>query len=168
MSKVIDLMPRLKSIRSEAVSTEPKSDVLSFEEKKEVLLFQERRQVKRTILSEFVSAMVVLPERGLLKVSLYDISEEGIAFEMEPQYGQFKIGEEVSMRVYLNHKSYFPISLLIKHTSTDESDGLVRHGAEFLKGTSTDAALQYFVRFIESVSRGLKKDDGDLMVPKIS
>lgn len=170
MSKVIDLMPRLKSVRSDIDSNlvTKTEDVVSFEEKKEVLLFQERRQVKRTILSEFVSAMVVLPERGLLKVSLYDISEDGISFEMEPQYGQFQIDEEVSMRVYLNHKSYFPISVIIKHVVIDEKDGVVRHGAEFLKGISADAALQYFVKFIESVSRGLKKDEGDLMVPKIS
>lgn len=169
MSKVIDLMPRLKSVRSDVISTESNNvDVVSFEEKKEVLLFQERRQVKRTILSEFVSAMVVLPEQGLLKVSLYDISEDGVAFEMEPQYGEFRIGEEVSMRVYLNHKIYFPVSIVIKHTAIDDKDGVVRHGAEFLKGATTDAALQYFVKFIESVSRGLKKDEGDLMVPKIS
>lgn len=172
MSKVIDLMPRLKSAHNgtlnEIITSEPKNEVVNLEEKREVLLFQERRQVKRTILSEFVSSMVVLPEKGLLKVSIYDISEEGISFEMEPQYGEFKIDEEVSMRVYLNQKSYFPISVVIKHTQKDETDGLIRHGAEFLKVASTDAALQYFVRFIESVSRGLKKDEGDLMVPKIS
>lgn len=174
MGKLIDLTTRLKTLApAQADFVAGKTDVLSYDEQKQKILFHERRQIKRTILTEFVSAMVVLPEKGLLKVAIYDISEEGISFDIEADQGQFKIDEEVSMRVYLNQKTYFPITIQIKHVTDEVSEGVIRHGTVFLRSASsekasTDAALQYFVRFIESVSVGLKNDNGDLMAPKIS
>ncbi len=171
MSKVIDLVPRLKIVAAanklfEAAPEVPQ--VMDFDEQRQKLLFHERREVKRTILTEFVSAMVILPEKGLLKVAIYDISEEGISFDIDHVHGQFQVDEDVSMRVYLNHQTYFPISIKVKHVKDEVDEGVTRHGANFQKGAATDAALQYFVRFIESVSQGLKKDNGDMMVPKIS
>ncbi len=170
MSNVISLVPRLKTVATDNAVNDfkPEVDVMNFDEIRQKMLFQERREVKRTILTEFVSAMVVLPEKGLLKVAIYDISEEGISFDIDIEHGQFQADEDVSMRVYLNHKTYFPISIKIKHLKEEKGEGVFRHGAVFLKGAATDAALQYFIRFIESVSQGLKKDEGDMMVPKIS
>lgn len=171
MGKVIDLTSRLKTVASgqqQTVSSHQANEVVSYEENKQRILFHERRQVKRTILTEFVSAMVVLPEKGLMKVAIYDISEEGISFDVDMGQGQFQMDELVSIRVYLNQKTYFPITAQVKHITEEKLEGVVRHGSIFLRGASTDAALQYFVRFIESVSAGLKKDDGDLMAPKIS
>lgn len=167
MGKVIDLTNRLKTL-APAEPVYQTANVVDYDEQKQKILFHERRQIKRTILTEFVSAMVVIPEKGLLKVAIYDISEQGMSFDMEYDQGSFKMDEEISMRVYLNQKTYFPISLQVKHLTEEKTEGVIRHGAVFLKQASTDAALQYFVKFIESVSQGLKKDDGDLMVPKIS
>jgi PilZ domain len=169
MSKVIDLVPRLKTVaKNDGMDNQPQTDIVSFEEQKQVLLFKERRQVKRTILTEFMSAMVVLPEKGLLKVSLFDISEDGLSFNTEIEAGRFKVGEEISMRVYLNQKTYFPIQVTVKYANEDITEGVVKHGAEYMKGVESDVALQHFVRFIESVSSGLKKDNGDLMVTRTS
>jgi hypothetical protein len=119
-------------------------------------------------MGKVIDLMVVLPEKGLLKVAIYDISEEGISFDVDFEHGQFQMGEEVSMRVYLNQKTYFPITIKIKHVIDEKVEGILRHGSSFLKGATTDAALQHFVRFIETVSQGLKKDEGDIMVPKTS
>ncbi len=171
MSKVIDLVPHLKTLAknpSVHFDSQPTEQILDFESERKKLLFQERRQVKRTLLSEFMSAMVVLPEKGLLKVALYDISEEGVSFEIEAIDGEFKVGEQILMRVYLNQKTYFPIQVSVKHITADKATGLVRHGTEFIIGASNDVALQHFVKFVESASTGLKKDDGDLMVTRIS
>jgi hypothetical protein len=175
MSKVIDLVPHLKTVAKNKMvdmgfqaNAQITEQILDFDSEKKKLLFQERRHVKRTILSEFMSAMIVLPEKGLLKVSLYDISEEGISFEVDDQAGQFKVGEQILMRVYLNQKTYFPIQVAIKHTTPDFKSGVNRHGTTFEKGGDSDVALQHFVKFIESASEGLKKDNGDLMVTRTS
>lgn len=167
MGKVIDLMPRLKTLEAthNAVNS---GNIVDYNEQKQKLLVHERRQIKRTILTEFVSAMVVIPEKGLLKVAIYDISEQGISFDIEFDQGSFTIDEVVSMRVYLNQKTYFPITVQVKHIIDETTEGVMRHGSVFLRQPATDAALQYFVKFIESVSEGLKNDNGDLMVPKIS
>lgn len=184
MSNVIDLKPRLKTIAAhnelnhESVTQQEKlpeigsnpteAELVDFESEKKRLLFQERRTVKRTILSEVMSAMVVLPEKGLLKVDLYDISEDGISFEIESEAGQFKVGEEILMRVYFNHKTYFPIQVSIKHVTPDQPNGVTRHGTEFQKSNPNDVALQHFVKFVELAGSGLRKDNGDLMVNRIS
>lgn len=167
MAKIIDITSRLKNT-AVSLGNSGAAPVVDYSEQKQKILFHERRQMKRTILTEFVSAMVVVPEKGLLKVAIFDISEQGVSFDVELEQGAFKIDEPVTMRVYLNQKTYFPIALQIKHVTTEQSEGVNRHGAIFIKDALTDAALQYFVRFIESVSHGLKKDEGDLMLPKIS
>lgn len=167
MGKVIDLTARLKNPASSKMVKET-ANIVDYGERKQEILVLERRQIKRTILTEFVSAMVVVPEKGLLKVAIYDISEQGISFDIEFDQGSFKADEIVSMRVYLNHSTYFPITVQVKHIIDETTEGVMRHGSVFMNQPSTDAALQYFVKFIESVSQGLKKDNGDLMVPKIS
>lgn len=167
MGKVIDLTSRLKTLAVVTPSKES-ANVVDYAQQKLKMLTFERRQIKRTILTEFVSAMVVVPEKGLLKVSIYDISEQGISFDTEFEQGCFKTDEEVSLRVYLNQKTYFPISVQVKHIVDEKTEGVIRHGSIFLRQPATDAALQYFIKFIEEVSQGLQKDNGDLMVPKIS
>lgn len=166
MSKVIDFVSRLKTVEKVNHFKERNHnevEILQFEKEKKKLLFQERRNAKRTLLSEFISAMIVLPEKGLIKVLLYDISEEGVSFELELEQGQFKVGEEILLRVYLNQKTYFPLTVSVKHMTPDVEAGVVRHGAEFLKGQANDVALQHFVKFIELAGTDLKKDSGDFV-----
>lgn len=132
------------------------------------MLSRDRREVKRTILTEFVGAFVVLPERGLMRVALYDISENGVSFDLELTDGRFKTGEEIAMRVYLNHSTYFPFTINISNSRIIEDENAIRHGANFVRGTVNDVALHHFVKFIESVSAVLKTDEGDIQVSHIS
>ena len=80
MGKVIDLTSRFKTSVDET-KAKSKANIVSYEEKKNLMLVHERRQIKRTILSEFISAMVVVPDKGLIRVGIYDISETGISFD---------------------------------------------------------------------------------------
>lgn len=168
MSKVIDLVPRLKTVadpQSHQIQLDRKDMPHMDDEKSgfKPIILKERRVVDRTILSDMVSGMIVLPQKGLLKVQLFDISEEGLSFVLEPNMGSYSVGEEVALRVYLNHKTYFPLYVKIKHATFDTHENVARHGVEYVKGDS-DVALRHFVNFIISVSEGLKIDDGDLMI----
>lgn len=169
MGKVLDITSRLK-IRnsSENSKAERAADVLEFTEARQEILNRDRREVKRTILTEFVGAFVVLPEKGLLKAALYDISENGMAFDLELIEGGFNSGDEVAMRVYLNHSTYFPFTIRVTNCRTFEEEGITRHGANFVKGTMNDVALHHFIKFIEHVSASLKTDNGDILVSHIS
>ncbi len=182
MGKLLDITSRMKSqdnrsqnsasfkTQSDAVGSAAPvgGELYDMTEARQEMLNRERRQVKRTILTEFVGAFVILPEQGLLKVALYDISENGVAFDLEITDGRFQQGDEVAMRVYLNHSTYFPFTIKIANSRAIEEEGLVRHGSNFVRGTLNDVALHHFVKFIENVSASLKKDDGDILVSNIS
>lgn len=170
-SNIIDLKLRRRAkgaksnTSSEQTTTAP---VVDMTERRAEILQQERRRVKRTILTEFIGAFVVVPQKGLKRVSLYDISEKGISFDIDTDSGQFNLGEEVAMRVYMNQQTYFPFFITIQNIRSIADEGVVRHGGSFLQGSMNEEALYHFVRFIETVSASLEKDTGDVMVSNLS
>lgn len=173
MGNIIDLTGRLKTRNhkenpANLKKQKDKPEVVDMTEARQQIINNERRDVKRTILTEFIGAFAVLPERGLMRLSLYDISDRGISFDLELTEGRFLEGEEVAMRVYLNHKTYFPFIVKITYSRPMEQEGIIRHGANFTAGTINDVALHHFVKFIENVSASLKTDDGDIQVSNIS
>ncbi|MES2801475.1 MAG: PilZ domain-containing protein [Bdellovibrionota bacterium] len=168
MAKVIDITSRLKSVNttSTLVGGSNEQNLLNMQELKgkfQPILLKERRQVERTILSDLISGMLVLPEKGLYKVGMYDISGDGLSFSIEKHMGSFAVGEEVALRVYLNSKTYFPLHVKIKHATFDKEEEVVRHGVEYMKGSASDVALQHFVNFIISLNEGLQIDEGDMV-----
>lgn len=189
-NNVIDLNARRKgankvtkklgsSVKKEQVQADPanaelneNSAILDMTERREAIINDERRKVRRTLLTGFIGAFVVVPQTssskgGLLKVDIYDISDSGIAFDMPTKSGQFRQQEEVAMRVYLSHDTYFPFTVLIKNARKLEGDPTYRHGADFVKGTVNDEALFHFVKFIETVSASLERDRGDILVSNL-
>lgn len=169
MGKVLDITERInarkKTPKAKSVGKAP---LLDMTEARQAVISREKRQVKRTILTEFIGALVVLPERGLLKVSIYDISDKGISFDVDITEGGFAEGEEIAMRIYLNHKTYFPFVVRIGNSRPFISEGVIRHGTHFVKGTVNNVALHHFIKFIETVSASLQTDDGDIQVSNIS
>lgn len=176
MKNVIDFTARLKKqteskageVESQVDRKSPSAPVIDMTEKRNEILVQERRRVKRTILSEFIGAFVLVPSKGLMKVSLFDISENGLAFDVETVAGHFALGEDVAMRVYLNQQTYFKFVVNVQNIRALNEENLYRHGVNFVKGTINDQALFHFVKFIETVSASLHGDEGDLMVSNLT
>lgn len=168
-SNVIDITKRLKK-KSQQKTKRKKTQnyIQDISELRKKIIADERRQVKRTILTEFIGTHIVLPGLGLKKVALYDISTHGVSFDLEKKLGQFLAGEQISMRIYLNQGAYFPFTLQISNSRFDEEESVYRHGANFVKGTVNEEALFHFVRFLETVSTSLKKDEGDILVSNIN
>lgn len=142
--------------------------VVDMTHRREEILQQERRRVRRTILSEFIGVHVLVPNHGLMKVTLHDISEDGLSFDVPGSIGRFRPNEEIAMRVYLNHETYFPFVIKVQNVRTLVTEGVVRHGCNFVLGTVNEDALHHFVRFIETVSASLQTDAGDVVVSKLS
>lgn len=137
---------------------------LDFLERRQAIIEQERRQVKRTILSEFIGAWVVVPEKGLQRCAIYDVSEKGMALDLDLNLGHFTQGQEVAVRVYLNQFTYFPIMVKVENSRIIEEEGVHRHGCTLNAGAANREALEHFVKFIETVSTYLKTDKGDIVV----
>lgn len=148
-------------------SNQEKASLLDMTERRQEIINQERREVRRTILTGFIGAFVVVPKRGLLKADVYDISSDGISFDLEGDAGYFKKNEEVAMRIYMNHNTYFSFVVQIQNMRAIIDEGANRHGAKFIKGSVNDEALSHFVKFIESVSLSLERDSGDVMVSNL-
>lgn len=169
MGKILDITERLRNRETSPLTVfNEAAEVSDMTEARQAIMNRDRRVVKRTLLTEFVGAFVVLPDRGLYRVSLFDISENGLSFEMNMTEGYFLEDEEVAMRVYLNHKTYFPFIARVTHARIFAEDSVIRHGVSFVKGTINDEALHHFVKFIETVSASLQTDNGDVQVSNIS
>lgn len=140
--------------------------VIAIDELREKIIAEERRKVKRTMLTEFIGASVVLPGSGLVKVTLNDISLEGLSFDIAKKFGSFSKSEEVALRLYLNHTTYFPMTLKVTNMRYIAEIGYYRHGAKFLKSSQNQEALGHFIKFIETVNTSLKADHGDILLSK--
>ncbi len=165
-NNVINIESRRRNQRHEddEITQIESAPVVDMTERRNEMITQERRLVRRTILSEFIGAFLVVPDRGLQKVTMHDISDNGIAFDIDFEAGQLKIGEEVAMRVYLSNQTYFPFIIKIANARSIPAEGISRHGGNFVRGTVNDVALHHFVRFFETVSASLQTDHGDILV----
>ena len=169
MGQIIDITKRLKSRNHSEKSKKGKpAEVVDMIEAREAIINSERRVVKRTILNEFIGAFVILPEKGLLKVALYDISEKGISFNIEGAHSYFRQNQEVAMRVYLNHKTFFPFVVKLRNQRFIADEGVTRVGTDFAADSINNMALHHFVKFIENVSATLKTDSGDIQVSQLA
>jgi hypothetical protein len=167
-SNIIDLKPFLKKQKKNSHHAKKAAPVIDMEEKREEFLSQERRDRRRTILTEFIGAFIVLPSQGpknggLQKVTLYDISENGVSFDMDPSVGQLRSGDELAMRIYLSQKSYFSFTIKVINTRFEKDEEVYRQGCQFLRDSLNKDALFYFVKFVEAVTLNMKTDLGDLL-----
>ncbi len=158
--------PKIKK-DGKAKKADSKASVVDIGTLRQEIIQEERRSVRRTILTEFIGVHTVVPGYGLQKCTLRDISVKGIAFDLMKKQGHFKAGEEVAMRVYLNHKTYFPFVVSIRSSRFVDEEDVYRHGASVLEGTVNQEALEHFIRFIETVSASLKTDHGDVIVSNL-
>ncbi len=168
-NNVIDItIRRQKETKEKKPNPVVNRGITDMTERRMEALREERRQVRRTILTEFVGAYVVVPGKGLKKVALFDISENGLAFDIEFEYGGLAPGEELAMRVYLSQYTYFPFVVKINNRRHIPEEGIYRQGVSFVKDSVNEEALFYFVKFIESISVNLCRDNGDKLVSKYS
>ncbi len=169
MSNVIDLTERLKMHNSTGIhDTSADASVVDIGQVRSRIISEDRRQVKRTILTEFISVHAVVPGHGVLRVSLYDITNHGLSFDLELGRGRYNIGDDVELRVYLNHQTYFRIDTKVAHVTEITDEGICRHGCEFVANSLNNNALKHFVQFLEGVTASLRRDGGDVLVSKIN
>lgn len=160
-NNIVEFKIRQKKKTDDETAPHEAAPVIDMTERRQEIIMEERRSARRTVLDSFIGAFCIVPKKGLLKVALYDISEDGLAFDMKSLEGQFPLNEEVAMRVYLSRDTYFPFVVKIQNVRVIEGEDVYRHGANFVKGSISDAALFHFVKFIENVSASLHRDAGD-------
>jgi hypothetical protein len=169
MGNIIDIKSRLKGQKNIGISKgSEKATITDISEVRGERIRSDRREVRRTILTEFISVHAIVPGHGLLKVFLYDINDKGLSFDLEEQRGSYNAGNAIELRVYLNHHTYFQIDVKVAHITHNKDEGTIRHGCHFVNDSINSEAVGHFVKFIESVAAHLRKDGGDILVTKIN
>ncbi|MBX3018666.1 MAG: PilZ domain-containing protein [Bdellovibrionaceae bacterium] len=128
---------------------------------------EDRRRVKRVVLNEFISAHVFVAGRGLVKITMKDIHDGGLAFDIDERQGQFTRGETLEIRFYLNHETYFKFNVQVAHSSFVENESVYRHGTAFIGESLNNVALHHFTQFLQTISASLRTDTGDRIVSNI-
>jgi hypothetical protein len=169
MGNIIDINSRLKSKNTTKQElSHTSSSVVDITATRNAMVIEDRREIKRTILTEFISVHAVVPGYGVMKVFLYDVTKNGLAFDLELNKGRYNIGDDIELRIYLNHQTFFQINTKVANVREVAEDGVVRHGCEFIKDSVNNDALEYFVKFLESVTASLRRDNGDILISKIN
>jgi hypothetical protein len=169
MGTIIDINSRLKHQNSsDFKASEESASVVDISMARDRIIEADRRQVKRTILTEFISVHAIVPNQGVMRVYLHDITEAGLSFDLGNERGHYNVGDEVELRVYLNHQTYFKIDSKVAHITELKDEGSVRHGCVFTKNSVNSEALSFFILFLESVTANLRRDGGDTLVTKIN
>lgn len=127
----------------------------------------DRRRAKRVVLNEFISAHVYVAGRGLLKIALKDINEEGLAFEVDQRQGEFTRGESLEVRFYLNHETYFKFHVQVAHATHLENEAVYRHGCKFTGDSLNNVALHHFTSFLQNIAASLRTDKGDRIITNL-
>lgn len=164
MGDIIDLKGRRRGAEKSDEVSAPEIPVMDITNIRRQQIEYDRREVKRTVLNGFIGASVLVQGRGLLRVSVFDISRGGLSFDMSSQLGQFREGEEIAIRFYFSHNVYFPFFMKITSIRISPEDGISRHGATFVQERSNMDVLHSFVDFLETVVTDLKNDKGDLFI----
>jgi len=115
---------------------------------------QERRKFKRRQIIDSFSMFVSLPKKGGAKLSLHDVSEQGIGFDFDTDgeaHADSPIakGDSFDVHLYLNQSLYLPLTV---RTARIEPGAIRRLGAEFVETKSPAfEAFQAFVQFLDKL-----------------
>lgn len=110
---------------------------------------EEKRKARRTLVQESFQLYLVIPKiHGMVRVYLRDISQLGLCFRSEVE-GTFKMGQKVSVRIYLNPSFYLPMECSVVRILPSEV------ALEFAEPQSASAlALAKLQEFLEAAEKG--------------
>ena len=115
----------------------------------------ERRRAKRRPILDTFSIFVVVPRKGVHRLQICDLSDEGIGFELDTEgesYADFNVntGDSLGVRLYLTQSLYLPLSVEIARL--EERGGVRRVGASFSdKNGQSYRAFSSFLKMLDGL-----------------
>jgi hypothetical protein len=113
---------------------------------------ERRRSNRRPILDTF-SLFAVVPKKGVHRLPVHDLSEQGIAFDLDIEgeaHEQFPIaiGEKIELLLYLNQSLYLPLSGKVMRV--DDKSEVRKIGAELSDtGSASFKGYAAFLQLLE-------------------
>lgn len=116
----------------------------------------ERRKAKRRPILETFSLFVVVPEIALQRLRVTDMSEGGLAFEIESIVEEsgtrrFQMGDEMDVQFYLNASLFVPVRCRVVRVESRPSGS--KFGLEFISQKDGGVqALASFLRMLDEIT----------------
>lgn len=103
----------------------------------------ERRRTQRRPIIESFSMFCVVPSKGVHRLQVHDVSDNGIGFDFDTEGEELetfplKSGEKLTVHLYLNQSLYLPLAVRI--VRVEERNQVRRIGAEVLAPPAGAAA----------------------------
>ena len=128
---------------------------------------EDRRKKRRIIVSGLMNAAIVYSKGLIRDVFIYDISKEGISFDLPQEYNIQK-DHQLNMRLYLNSVDFFEFTVSVKNRRSVNIEDFHRYGTVFKNlNASSKKVIINLVSFIESASSILNKDRGEVLFSNI-
>jgi hypothetical protein len=122
----------------------------------------ERRKAKRRPILDTFSVFVVVPKKGIHRLEVSDISETGMAFDLdvegeETSYFPTHEGDTIDLRFYLNNSLYIPLSIQV--IRVEDHRNKRRIGAQFQEKSSPNyQAFLSFIRLLDQINDIVQMD----------
>jgi hypothetical protein len=117
----------------------------------------ERRKTRRRPILETFSFFCVVPKKGMHRLLIHDVSDQGIGFDLdaegeEDQTFSLKSGEALDVHLYINQSLYLPLSVKVARIEERNVGGRVRRiGAEFSVKDKGYEAFGAFLAMLDSI-----------------
>lgn len=110
----------------------------------------DRRRARRRPILESFSLFIVVPKKGVHRLSVHDLSEVGMGFDLDTEGESvadfpLKTGDLIEVRFYLNQSLYLPLALEVARV--DERAGVRKVGAAFKD--PKDPSYQGYLAFLK-------------------
>lgn len=153
---------------SERNTSTPGHQVIDLNEVRSQRLEEKRRKTERVFMNQFLGVYCMTGNNSMHQIEIVDVSDDGIGFQVpysaeKPSpitEGNFPI------RLYFNQESFLQVHVTVQNQREAMQNGTryTRYGCAVDPTTSTFAAYQAFVKFLQIYGEVSQKDKGDVNV----
>ncbi len=149
-------------------STGQDHQVINLNEVREQRLEEKRRKTERVFMYQFLGVYCMTGNNSMHQIEVVDVSEEGLGFQVPFNTDKpFLITDQnFPIRLYFNQESFLQVYVTIHNSRPVVQNGTryTRYGCSVDQTTSTFAAYQAFVKFLQIYGEVSQKDKGDVNV----
>lgn len=142
--------------------------VIDLNEVRNQRLEEKRRKTERVFMNQFLGVYCMTGNNSMHQIEVVDVSDEGLAFQVpfNPEKSSPITDKIFPVRLYFNQESFLQVHLAIQNERSVLQNGIryTRYGCAVDPSTSTFAAYQAFVKFLQIYGEVSQKDKGDVNV----
>ena len=155
-------------MRMKNKDTNQEHQVINLNEIREQRLEEKRRKTERVFMNQFLGVYCMTGNNSMHQIEVVDVSEEGLGFQVPFNADKpFPITDKnFPIRLYFNQESFLQVYVTIHNSRPVVQNGTryTRFGCGVDQSTSTFAAFQAFVKFLQIYGEVAQKDNGDVNV----